>query len=148
MNFDNSKIKELVETLIGAVSGFSQSADAIKNDNCKEHLKRFTQDRQKMIERLSALGELDISDLNPRFPGTIHRGWITLKGVLNTGDDRTILEECEMGEKYAIRIFTEAANSNELTPDIKIIVSSFAVHIQSVYNELKLLRDSLELHLV
>ncbi len=40
--------------------------------------------------------------------GAAHRGWVSLKNVMSSRDNRAILEECEKGEDYAKARYAEA----------------------------------------
>ena len=75
--------------------------------------------------------------------GALHRGWIDLKGALTSGDEHSILAECERGEDSAVEEYREALDHAELPPHVREIVAHQYLAVQAAHDRVRDLRDSL-----
>ena len=69
------------------------------------------------------------SEMSGSAAGALHRGWINLKSALTTGNDHSILAECERGEDSAVEQFRKALNNGLYSP-VQEIVSRQSVQIK------------------
>ena len=74
--------------------------------------------------------------------GAMHRAWIGLKSALTSGDDHSILAECERGEDSAVAEYKDAMEDNSLAAPVREIVSRQYNEVKSAHDRIKQLRDA------
>lgn len=72
--------------------------------------------------------------------GALHRGWVSVKSVLTTHDDKAVLEECERGEDAAVARYRKALET-QLPPALRSIVERQAQGAKRNHDEVRNLRD-------
>jgi uncharacterized protein (TIGR02284 family) len=106
-----STINGLIETLKDGQEGFKQAAEAVKDSDLKSLFNEFSQQRARFATELQdqamSLGETEPEE-GSSASGAMHRAWINLKSAVTSGDDHTILAECERGEDSAVKEYEEA----------------------------------------
>jgi uncharacterized protein (TIGR02284 family) len=139
-----STINCLIETLKDGQEGFKQAAEAVKDSNLKSLFLEYSQQRSRFAGELQSearqLGESD-PEKSSSASGAMHRAWINLKSALTSGDDHTILAECERGEDSAVNEYKEALE-DDLSSPIRAIVSRQFSEVKSVHDRVKQLRDA------
>ena len=139
-----STINGLIETLKDGQEGFKQAAEAVKDANMKSLFLEYSQQRARFAGELQAearqLGESD-PETSSSATGAMHRAWINLKSAVTSGNDHSILAECERGEDSAVSEYKDALE-NGLSSPIRAIVSRQFSEIKSAHDRVKQLRDS------
>ena len=140
-----STINDLIETLKDGQEGFKQAAGAVKDSNLKSLFNEYSMQRSRFAGELQAqaiqMGESDPEDSSSA-SGAMHRAWIGLKSALTSGDDHSILAECERGEDSAVAEYKEAMADDSLTAPVREIVSRQYNEVKSAHDRIKQLRDS------
>ncbi len=137
----STKIKDLLQTLADGVEGFTNAAKSVKDPHLKMLFEGFAAERQEMADELTVFADADSNDEKPTVAGTLHRGWINLKGALTSGDDHAILAECERGEDHAVEMFRKAV-AESVSAEAASTIDSIATRILAVHNQVKELRDA------
>jgi uncharacterized protein (TIGR02284 family) len=139
-----STINSLIETLKDGQDGFKQAAEAVKDSNLKSLFSEYSLQRARFAGELQnearQLGEHDPEQTSST-AGAMHRAWINLKSALTSGDDHSILAECERGEDSAVSEYKEAMEEENLSMPIREIVSRQYVEVKSAHDRIKSLRD-------
>src|SRR5205809_5014872 len=139
-----STINGLIETLKDGEKGFKEAADAVKDPQLKNLFREYSQQRSRFANELQsqaqALGESK-PETTSSAAGAIHRAWINLKSAVTSGDDKSILSECERGEDSAVHEYEEAIQDG-LAGAAREIVSRQFVEIKSAHDRVRQLRDS------
>ncbi len=134
---------DLIEFLFDGAKGFDQAAEAVKNQTFKDGLRRFSQQREQFIGELKPLiasrGEKPEKGGTVR--GALHRGWIGIKNVVTSGD-HAILSECERGEDAAVAKYRKVLESDELTPEMRRVLQSQFVQVQTAHDTVRNWRDT------
>lgn len=65
---------------------------------------------------------------------------MNIKEALTTRDDKAILEECERGEDYAKKSFTEALDE-PLPENVRTVVQRMATEVKMAHDRVRGLRD-------
>jgi uncharacterized protein (TIGR02284 family) len=110
----NDDVVDTLDKLIDACKdgeyGFKTRAEQAQSDHLRTvFLERADSSRRGAAElqvRVSRLGGGPETD--SRATGTLHRGWVSLKGALTEGNDQAILDECEHGEDAALERYRAA----------------------------------------
>jgi len=139
-----STINCLIETLKNGEKGFKEAADAVNDPQLKSLFQEYSQQRHRFATELQtqaqSLGELK-PERSSSTAGVMHRAWINLKAAMTSGDDKSILSECERGEDSAVHEFEEAMHDG-LTSPLRDIVSRQYSEIKSAHDRVKHLRDA------
>ena len=139
-----STINDLIETLKDGQEGFKQASEAVKDTNLKSLFSEYSLQRSKFAGELQAearqMGEHDPED-SSSVSGSMHRAWINIKSAITSGDDHSILAECERGEDSAVKEYKEALEA-DLSSPIRAIVARQYSEVQSAHDRVKQLRDA------
>jgi uncharacterized protein (TIGR02284 family) len=139
-----STINGLIETLRDGEKGFKEAADAVKDPQLKNLFREYSQQRSRFASELQsqaqALGESK-PETTSSAAGAMHRAWINLKSAVTSGDDKSILSECERGEDSAVHEYEEAMRDG-LTGQMREIVARQFSEIKSAHDRVKHLRDA------
>ena len=141
-----STLKNLVETLHDGQMGFRKAAEGVTDPKLKELFDRFSLQRSKFAGELESellsFGEKDPEKEGGTVAGAVHRGWIDIKSALMKQDNHAILSEAERGEDVAKKAYKEALEQENITGNLRQIISTQAAAIQKAHDEVKMLRDS------
>jgi uncharacterized protein (TIGR02284 family) len=139
-----STINSLIETLKDGEKGFKEAADAVKDPQLKSLFQQYSQQRHRFADELQSqartLGETK-PEKTSSAAGAMHRAWINLKSAVTSGDDKSILSECERGEDSAVHEFEEAMRDG-LTGQVRDVVARQFSEIKSAHDRVKHLRDA------
>jgi uncharacterized protein (TIGR02284 family) len=140
-----STLNDLLETCRDGEYGFSTSAEHTQTADLKSLLTRHAQECRTAGQELQALirqmgGEADDGG---SVSGALHRGWVSVRGVLSGHSDQSMLDECERGEDAAVASYRKALKQ-DLPPAIRTVVEKQAQGAQKNHDEIKALRDSLK----
>jgi uncharacterized protein (TIGR02284 family) len=139
-----STINSLIETLKDGQEGFKQASEAVKDTDLKSLFNEYSLQRAKFAGELQAeaiqLGESDPEDSGST-SAAMHRAWINIKSAVSSGDDHSILAECERGEDSAVKEYKEALDE-DLSSPIRAIVSRQYSEVKSAHDRVKQLRDA------
>jgi uncharacterized protein (TIGR02284 family) len=139
-----STLNSLIETLKDGEEGFKQAAQAVKDSDLKSLFNEFSQQRARFATELQTqamnLGEIEPEESSST-AGAMHRTWINIKSALTSGDDHTILAECERGEDSAVKEYEEALKIG-LPASLDDIISREYAEVKSAHDRIKSLRDA------
>ena len=137
-------MNSLIETVKDGEEGFRQAAEAVKDSNLKSLFNEFSQQRARFVTELQTeamnLGEIEPEESSST-AGAMHRAWINIKSALTSGNDHTILAECERGEDTAVKEYEEALKIDLPAPLDDIISREYA-EVKSAHDQIKSLRDA------
>jgi uncharacterized protein (TIGR02284 family) len=139
-----STINCLIETLKDGQEGFKQASEAVKDTNLKSLFSEYSLQRAKFAGELQSearqLGESEPEESSSS-AGAMHRAWINIKSAVTSGDDHSILAECERGEDSAVKEYKEALEE-DLSSPIRAIVSRQYSEVKSAHDRVKQMRDA------
>jgi uncharacterized protein (TIGR02284 family) len=140
-----STINSLIETLKDGQEGFKQASEAVKDTNLKSLFSEYSLQRAKFAGELQSearqLGESEPEESSST-AGAMHRAWINLKSAVTSGDDHSILAECERGEDSAVSEYNEALEEDDLSSPIRAVISRQYSEVKSAHDRIKQLRDA------
>ena len=73
--------------------------------------------------------------------GLVHRGWMAVKATVSRDDDQAILDECERGEDYAKKAYTDAL-AKSLPSEVRPLVSRQADDVRLAHDRVRDLRNT------
>ena len=136
-------LNKLIETCKDGEYGFRTCAEQAKSIELRPV---FTEPRRDVpaaappscrpqVTRLGGKAETDSSAT-----GTLHRGWVALKGAMTGDSDQAILDECERGEDAALERYRDAIKE-ALPSDIAAIVQRQYEGVKRNHDQIRNLRD-------
>ena len=149
MTADNDEVIDILNDLLDSCRdgeyGFNSSAEHTKSADLKTTLMRHAeecrvagQELQTLIRQLG--GE---PDEGGSMSGALHRGWVSVRGILSGHSDQAMLDECERGEDAAVANYRKALKEN-LPPAIRSVVERQAEGAQRNHDQIKTMRDALK----
>jgi len=137
-----SRLEKLIETCKDGEYGFRTCAEHVKSTDLKEVFLRRADDCQRgageLQEIVVRLGGK--ADTGGSASGALHRGWVSVVGVLSGKSDGAILDECERGEDAALARYRDAIKS-DLPPDVMAVVQRQYEGVKRNHDQIRTLRN-------
>jgi uncharacterized protein (TIGR02284 family) len=74
--------------------------------------------------------------------GKVFRAWMDVKAALTGRDRKAIIASCEFGEDAALETYEEVLKSDDLTPNLRTMVTKQKASLQMAHDKIKMMRDS------
>jgi len=139
------ELNDLIETSKDGEYGFRTCAERVQSaelrsvlNDCAQSCRQAASELQAAVVRLGGKPEEDST-----VSGTMHRGWVRVKGALGGDTDLSMLEECERGEDVAKARYRDALKA-DLPNDIAELVRRQAEGATRNHDRLRALRDQLK----
>ena len=135
-------LNQLLETARDGEKGFNEAAESTDNPDLRATLQGFAAQRAAFVTELTQLIQSVGGDPHEtgHIAGAVHRGWMNVKEAFSKREDKAILEECERGEDYAKKSFTEALDE-PLPENIRTVVQRMASEVKLAHDRVRGLRD-------
>ena len=137
-------LNSLIETCKDGQQGFRAAADDVSNAALKSLFNELSIERGRFgteLQRLvGVLGEE--AESAGSVAGSLHRGWIDLKSALSSGDEHSILSECERGEDSAVAEYREALEHDELPESVREVIQRQYLAVRESHDRIRDLRDA------
>lgn len=100
-------LNRCIETCMDGEKGYALAAADVRAPELKSLLHKYSEQRGNFVLALqAAIRKLGGYPENEgTFGGPIHRGWMSLRRIIEGRSDRVILQDCIQGEEAAIRAF-------------------------------------------
>ena len=137
-----SAVNGVIRICKDAEEGFRGAANAVNDADLKSLFEKLSLQRGNFASELRASVQATGNEpADPSgFAGTLHQGWIVLKGVLTGHNEHQILEETERGEDLSVKHYREAL-SKAMPPQLKSIVQRQYEEVQQAHDQIKTLRN-------
>lgn len=73
--------------------------------------------------------------------GKIYRAWMDMKAAITGGSRKAILDSCEFGEDAAKKVYTQAGESEDISPEVRQLVIRQKQTIVASHDRIKDLRN-------
>ena len=142
-----SAVNSVIGVCKDAEEGFRGAANAVKDANLKSVFEEYSKQRAEFASELrAAVKDAGVEPADSSgVLGTLHHGWIALKGALTGQSEHQILEETERGENFSLSRYRDAL-AQELPTELCSVLERQYQHVQSAHNRIKALRDSSAAH--
>ena len=138
------ELNTLIETSKDGEYGFRTCAERVQSadlrsvlNECAKSCGQAATELQAAVARLGGKPE-DSSTVS----GTMHRGWVRVKGALSGDTDLSMLEECERGEDVAKARYRDALKA-DLPAEVAALVRRQAEGATRNHDRIRALRDQL-----
>ena len=138
-----SVLNSLIETCKDGQYGFQSASETVKSADFKSFFAELSIQRQQYVGELEQLvGELgEETEKAGSLVGTLHRGWIDIKAALSSGDEHSILAECERGEDSAVSEYRNALGRDELPANVRAVIQRQSAGVKAAHDRVRDLRD-------
>ncbi len=130
-------LQDLIAINIDSVKGFNEAAEKIENAGVASAFRDIGRDRADFATELQ--GAVARSGDEPKdsgsIKGTLHRWWLSLRGTIQDGDEKAILDEAVRGEDEIVSRY------QDVLP--KIVGSPLNAVLHRQYTTIKAGRDTL-----
>ena len=139
------ELNDLIETCKDGEYGFRTCAERVQSaelrtvlNECAQRCRDGASELQAAVGRLGGKAE-DESSVS----GTMHRGWVRVKGALGGDSDLSMLEECERGEDAALARYRDALKKDLPGPAAEIVRRQYE-GVKRNHDRIRSLRDRLK----
>ena len=138
------ELNTLIETCKDGEYGFRTCAEHVKSTQLRQvFTSRADECRQAATELQSLVLRLGgKADTGSSVTGTMHRGWVNLKGMLTGDSDQAALNECERGEDAALARYRDAIRK-ALPDDVAAVVQRQYEGVKRNHDQIRTLRDQM-----
>jgi uncharacterized protein (TIGR02284 family) len=141
-----SLLNDLVVINNDRIEGYKKAAEETDDIDLKALFNGMAAESRQFKAELSAeivrLG--GTVDEGTKTSGKIYRAWMDIKAALTGKDRKAIISSCEFGEDAALEEYKDVLNSDDLSPECRVIVNKQRDRIQKSHDQIKLMRDNLE----
>jgi uncharacterized protein (TIGR02284 family) len=136
------ELNDLIETCKDGDYGFRACAEHVKSAQLRQvFTSRADECRKAATELQSLVARLGgKADTGSSVTGTVHRGWVNLKGMLTGDSDQAALDECERGEDAALARYRDAIKK-PLPDDIAAVVQRQYEGVKRNHDQIRTLRN-------
>ena len=139
------ELNDLIETCKDGEYGFRTCAERVRSpelrtvlNDCAQSCREGASELQAAVSRLGGKPEQDST-----VSGTVHRGWVRLKGALGGDSDLSMLEECERGEDVALARYRDAIKADLPAPEAELVRRQYEGAKRN-HDRIRSLRDQLK----
>ena len=141
-----STLERLVVTLEHGRRGFAEGADKLREggyDNLADVFDVATRERAAFARQLRAFdpGLWTEADQRGSTAGALHRVWLALREALAGDSPRGTLAAAASDEEHTMEHFASALEGNELTSDVRAVVTRQALAIKTSHESMLALHD-------
>ncbi|GAA0893796.1 PA2169 family four-helix-bundle protein [Fulvivirga kasyanovii] len=114
MNKDLEKnIKKLVKINLDAHEGYKTAADNVNDNLLNTFLSQCAKDRKSYALSLAREINIEPDEISTHFKADLHRVWMDLRTSPQKFNAKTVLKECERGEKHAVEAYDDVVKENK-----------------------------------
>jgi uncharacterized protein (TIGR02284 family) len=137
-----STVDNLIATCRDAEQGFRGAADSVNDPALRERFARLSAERGRYAAEIQeALRAMGFEPANPSgVSGTLHGGWMALKGVFTGHSPHAILVETERGEDKSMNAYRQALSVN-LPDRLRSVIENQFSQVQQDHAQIRTLRD-------
>ncbi len=137
------QLNELIETCKDGEYGFRTCAEHAQSPQLRSTFEgRANECRQGAAELQECAARFGgKAETTSSVSGTLHRGWVKVKGTLGGDTDLSMLEECERGEDAALERY-RAALKESLPESVASIVRRQYEGVKRNHDQIRSLRDT------
>ena len=143
LNSAISVLNDVLQTVRDSEQGFTTAAGAVKDPQTKGLFERYARQRGEMARELEQeIGKLGgTAGTGGSVSGSLHRGWMNLKGAISALDDKAIISEAERGEDVAKGAYATALNES-LPAGVRRLIEDQAAIVRLAHDEVRVLEKA------
>ena len=139
-------LNDLIEINNDRIVGYEKAIEELhpEDSDLKSLFAQMIVESQKLKMELATEVQRYGSDIETGTTnsGKIYRAWMDLKAVFTGHDRKTVLSNCEFGEDAAQKAYKSALEMDNLSEDVKALITKQKAQLRVSHDEIKALRDS------
>jgi uncharacterized protein (TIGR02284 family) len=142
---DTETLNDLLQINNDRIVGYEKAIKELepKDSDLKALFVRMIGESHKLklalATEVQALGK--DADTGTTNSGKLYRAWMDVKAVFTGHDRKTILDNCENGEDAAQRAYKEALAEDNLSANLRTLLTEQKAQLKLSHDEIKALRD-------
>ena len=135
-----SVLNDVLQTLRDGEEGFRTAAGAVRDAHIKGVFEQYSRQRGEMAREIEQeIGKLGgTAGTGGSVSGSLHRGWMNLKGAIGAMDDKAIISEAERGEDMAKSAYAKALAA-DLPAGARRLLEDQAAIVRLAHDEVRTL---------
>ena len=141
-NSDVIKIlNTLIETCRDRQDGFRTAAENVRNSEFRRFFNIFSQQRAQFVTELQAEVRRLGGDPVDRgsMTGALHQGLMNFRSSFGTGDEASIIAECQRCEEGAVSSYQEALKA-DMPLDVQYVVKRQYMDVKDTFDRMRILQ--------
>jgi len=137
-------LNSLIETCRDGQEGYHSAAEDVRNIALKNMLTELSIERGRFCAELQRLVGMLGEDVETggSASGAVHRGWMDLKSALSSGNEYSILVECERGEDSGVAEYRDALEHDNLPQAVRDVIERQFLGVREAHDRIRDLRDA------
>lgn len=138
-------LKNLLQISMDGAKGFELAAEKVRTDHASL-FRKLGQERNEVATELRSEIERRQGKPIPKegdVAGALHRGWISIKSALTSGE-KAVINEAERGEDHAVAAFQDALNKNSLPGDLEVLITRLYTRVKASHDKVSAIKHSME----
>ena len=139
-------LNDLVEINNDRIVGYEKSIEELQpeDSDLKSLFAQMIVESQKLKMELATEVQRYGSDIETGTTnsGKIYRVWMDVKAIFTGHDRKTVLNNCEFGEDAAQKAYKMALDEDNLSEDVRALITKQKAQLRVSHDEIKALRDS------
>ena len=139
-------LNDLVEINNDRIVGYEKAIEELhpEDSDLKSLFAQMIVESQKLKMELATEVQRYGSDIETGTTnsGKIYRAWMDVKAIFTGHDRKTVLNNCEFGEDAAQKAYKTALDMDNLSEDVRALITKQKAQLRVSHDEIKALRDS------
>jgi uncharacterized protein (TIGR02284 family) len=139
-------LNDLIEINNDRIVGYEKAIEELhpEDSDLKSLFAQMIVESQKLKMELATEVQRYGSDIETGTTnsGKIYRAWMDVKAIFTGHDRKTVLNNCEFGEDAAQKAYKTALEMDNLSEDVRAIITKQKAQLRVSHDEIKALRDS------
>ncbi|GGC54705.1 chemotaxis protein [Pedobacter quisquiliarum] len=139
-------LNDLVEINNDRIVGYEKAIEELhpEDSDLKSLFAQMIVESQKLKMELATEVQRYGSDIETGTTnsGKIYRVWMDVKAIFTGHDRKTVLNNCEFGEDAAQKAYKMALDEDNLSEDVRALITKQKAQLRVSHDEIKALRDS------
>jgi uncharacterized protein (TIGR02284 family) len=139
-------LNDLIEINNDRIVGYEKAIEELhpEDSDLKSLFAQMIVESQKLKMELATEVQRYGSDIETGTTnsGKIYRAWMDVKAIFTGHDRKTVLNNCEFGEDAAQKAYKTALDMDNLSEDVRALITKQKAQLRVSHDEIKALRDS------
>lgn len=141
-----SVLNDLIQINTDRITGYEKASSELKGeraDIAAIYGRMASQSRDLKMELEAAVGEQGGETAEGKtVSGTIYQTWMDVRTAFSSKKEQSTLDLCEFGEDAAQNAYKKALDTDDITPDVRDLISRQKDELMASHDEIKALRDA------
>lgn len=139
-------LNDLIQINNDRVAGYEKAIEELKPEDSDlkslfvKMIGESHQYKMTLATEVQVLGEE--AEVGTTNSGKVYRAWMDVKAIFTGHDRKTVLNNCEFGEDAAQKAYKMALAEEDLSSDLRSLITEQKAQLRVAHDEIKALRDA------